>query len=75
MFVNFRVPRRGFKGESVYSHICKKPSKTMLRKLIPLMSKFEGNKKAKWVLSFLNATELGLDRTDREKIVYIEHTD
>ena len=47
----------------------------MPRKLIPLMSKFEENKKAKWVLLFLNATELGLDRTDRKKIVYIEHTD
>ena len=73
--VNFRVPKQGLKGESVYSHICSKLSKTMLRKLIPLMSKFEENKNAKWVLLFLNATELGLERASRKKIVYIEHTD
>ena len=39
------------------------------------MSKFEENKNAKWVLLFLNATELGLERASRKKIVYIEHTD
>ena len=54
-------------------------AKTMLRNLIPLMFKFEEQKKkkksAKWVLLSLNATELGLDRTGRKKIVYIEHTD
>ena len=36
---------------------------------------FEENKNAKWVLLFLNATELGLERASRKKIVYIEHTD
>ena len=39
------------------------------------MCKFEENKNAKWVLLFLNATELGLDRAGRKTIVYIEHTD
>ena len=36
---------------------------------------FEENKNAKWVSLFLNATELGLDRVGRKKIVYIEQTD
>lgn len=48
----------------------------MLQKLIPLIcSSVRKTKNEKWVLLFLNATELGLDRAGRKKIVYIEHTD
>ena len=36
---------------------------------------FEENKNANRVSLFLNATELGLDRVGRKKIVYIEQTD